>query len=146
MATKKRDYYEVLGVTHEASSEEIKRSYRKLAVKFHPDKNPDDASAEEQFKEIGEAYDVLMDEDKRAAYDGFGHGAFAQGGGFRGGGFHDPFDLFREVSGGGVFPVPCVFFCEVSGGGGEFLELFWGGGPTRGKNRKGGPILFKKRE
>src|ERR1039457_2279910 len=82
MATKKRDYYEVLGVTHEASSEEIKRSYRKLAVKFHPDKNPDDASAEEQFKEIGEAYDVLMDEDKRAAYDRFGHGDFAQGGGF----------------------------------------------------------------
>src|ERR1700675_2442657 len=96
MATKKRDYYEVLAVKREASSEEIKRSYRKLAVKFHPDKNPDDASAEEQFKEIGEAYDVLMDEDKRAAYDRFGHGAFAQGGGF-----HDPFDIFREVFGGG---------------------------------------------
>jgi molecular chaperone DnaJ len=97
--TNKRDYYEVLGVTREATSDEIKRSYRKLAVKFHPDKNPDDPHAEENFKEIGEAYDVLMDDDKRAAYDRFGHGAFAQGG-FRGG-FHDPFDIFREVFGGG---------------------------------------------
>ena len=125
MATKKRDYYEVLGVTHEASSEEIKRSYRKLAVKFHPDKNPDDASAEEQFKEIGEAYDVLMDEDKRAAYDRFGHGAFAQGGGFRGGGFHDPFDIFREVF----------------GGGGGIFETFFGGGANRGEDRQRGSDL-----
>ncbi len=62
--------------------EEIKRAYRKLAVKFHPDKNPDDPHAEEKFKELGEAYDVLMDADKRAAYDRFGHAAFAQGGGF----------------------------------------------------------------
>ena len=125
MATKKRDYYEVLGVTHETSSEEIKRSYRKLAVKFHPDKNPDDASAEEQFKEIGEAYDVLMDEDKRAAYDRFGHGAFAQGGGFRGGGFHDPFDIFREV---------------FSGGGGIF-ETFFGGGANQNEDRQRGSDL-----
>jgi molecular chaperone DnaJ len=125
MATKKRDYYEVLGVTHEASSEEIKRSYRKLAVKFHPDKNPDDASSEEQFKEIGEAYDVLMDEDKRAAYDRFGHGAFAQGGGFRGGGFHDPFDIFREVF----------------GGGGGIFETFFGGGANRGEDRQRGSDL-----
>ena len=125
MATKKRDYYEVLGVTHEASSEEIKRSYRKLAVKFHPDKNPDDASAEEQFKEIGEAYDVLMDEDKRAAYDRFGHGAFAQGGGFRGGGFHDPFDIFREVF----------------GGGGGIFETFFGAGANRGEDRQRGSDL-----
>jgi molecular chaperone DnaJ len=125
MATTKRDYYEVLGVTREASSEEIKRSYRKLAVKFHPDKNPDDASAEEQFKEIGEAYDVLMDEDKRAAYDRFGHGAFAQGGGFRGGGFHDPFDIFREVF----------------GGGGGIFETFFGGGANQGEDRQRGSDL-----
>jgi molecular chaperone DnaJ len=125
MATTKRDYYEVLGVTREASSEEIKRSYRKLAVKFHPDKNPDDASAEEQFKEISEAYDVLMDEDKRAAYDRFGHGAFAQGGGFRGGGFHDPFDIFREVF----------------GGGGGIFETFFGGGANRGEDRQRGSDL-----
>src|SRR5258707_6098686 len=103
MATKKRDYYEVLGVGRDTSEEEIKRAYRKLAVKFHPDKNPDDPHAEEKFKELGEAYDVLMDADKRAAYDRFGHAAFEQGGGFRGG-FHDPFDIFREVfrRGGGI--------------------------------------------
>ena len=102
MATEKRDYYEVLGVGRTATDEEIKRAYRKLAVKFHPDKNPDDPHAEEKFKELGEAYDVLMDPDKRAAYDRFGHAAFAQGGaGFGGGGFHDPFEIFREVFGGG---------------------------------------------
>src|ERR1700704_6330823 len=101
MATiKKRDYYEVLGVRKTAAQEEIKRAYRKLAVKFHPDKNPDDAHAEEKFKELGEAYDVLIDADKRAAYDRFGHAAFEQGGGFSGG-FHDPFDIFREVFSGG---------------------------------------------
>ena len=76
MPTKKRDYYEVLGVGSNASEEEVKRAYRKLAVKFHPDKNPDDPHAEEKFKELGEAYDVLMDPDKRAAYDRFGHAAF----------------------------------------------------------------------
>jgi len=65
--TKKRDYYEVLGVQKTVAQEEIKRAYRKLAVKFHPDKNPDDANAEEKFKELGEAYDVLMDDEKRAA-------------------------------------------------------------------------------
>src|ERR1041385_7756476 len=98
-AAKKRDYYEVLEVTRTASNDEIKRAYRKLAVKFHPDKNPNDPHAEEKFKELGEAYDVLMDGDKRAAYDRFGHAAFAQGTAARGGGFHDPFDIFREVFG-----------------------------------------------
>jgi molecular chaperone DnaJ len=121
--TNKRDYYEVLGVAREATAEEIKRSYRKLAVKFHPDKNPDDAHAEEKFKEIGEAYDVLMDDDKRAAYDRFGHGAFAQGG-FRGG-FHDPFDIFREVF----------------GGGGGIFETFFGGAATAGEDRQRGSDL-----
>src|SRR6185503_12822890 len=102
MATEKRDYYEVLGVGRTAAGEDIKRAYRKLAVKFHPDKNPDDPHAEEKFKELGEAYDVLMDSDKRAAYDRFGHAAFAQGGaGFGSGGFHDPFEIFREVFFGG---------------------------------------------
>src|SRR3954454_2552550 len=97
--TKKRDYYEVLEVARGASTEDVKRAYRKLAVKFHPDKNPDDPHSEEKFKELGEAYDVLMDGDKRAAYDRFGHAAFSQGTGARG--FHDPFDIFREVFGGG---------------------------------------------
>jgi molecular chaperone DnaJ len=116
MPTEKRDYYEVLSVSRTATEEEVKRSYRKLAVKYHPDKNPDDPHAEEKFKELGEAYDVLMDADKRAAYDRFGHAAFSQGIG-RGGGFHDPFDIFREVFGGG-------------GGGGGIFETFFGGGAT----------------
>ena len=110
----KRDYYEVLSVSRTASEEEVKRSYRKLAVKYHPDKNPDDPHAEEKFKELGEAYDVLMDADKRAAYDRFGHAAFTQGMG-RAGGFHDPFDIFREV---------------FSGAGGGIFESFFGGGAT----------------
>jgi molecular chaperone DnaJ len=116
MPTEKRDYYEVLSISRTATEEEVKRSYRKLAVKYHPDKNPDDPHAEEKFKELGEAYDVLMDADKRAAYDRFGHAAFSQGIG-RGGGFHDPFDIFREVFGSG-------------GGGGGIFETFFGGGAT----------------
>src|ERR1700730_12667586 len=126
MATKKRDYYEVLGVGQNAPEEEIKRAYRKLAVKFHPDKNPDDPQAEEKFKELGEAYDVLIDPDKRSAYDRFGHAAFAQGGGFRGG-FHDPFDIFREVFGGG--------------GAGGIFETFFGGGGRQSEDRQRGSDL-----
>lgn len=126
MSAKKRDYYEVLEVTRETTAEEIKRSYRKLAVKHHPDKNPGDAHAEERFKELGEAYDVLSDEQKRAAYDRYGHAAFAQGsaagaGGF-GGGFHDPFDIFREVFGGN----------SGGGGAGGIFEQFFGGGAGGG--------------
>jgi molecular chaperone DnaJ len=128
MATKKRDYYEVLEIERSASGDEVKRAYRKLAVKFHPDKNPDDAHAEEKFKELGEAYDVLMDADKRAAYDRFGHAAFAQGGGFRGG-FHDPFDIFREVFGGGGGAVGGIF------------ETFFGGAGGRGEDRQRGADL-----
>src|SRR5262245_51853829 len=97
----KRDYYEVLGVERGASAEDIKKAYRKLAVKFHPDKNPGDKAAEEKFKELGEAYEALADPQRRAAYDQYGHAAFDPrmrgGGGARGGGFHDPFDIFREV-------------------------------------------------
>ncbi len=118
-STTKRDYYEVLSVSREVTEDEIKRSYRKLAVKFHPDKNPGDHTAEEKFKELGEAYDVLMDANKRAAYDRYGHAAFAQGtAGPAGGGFHDPFDIFRDVfgSGGG------------GGGAGSIFETFFGGG------------------
>jgi len=129
MATTKRDYYEILGVDRNAAGEEVKRAYRKLAVKFHPDKNPDDPHAEEKFKELGEAYDVLMDPDKRAAYDRFGHAAFAQGGaGFGRGDFHDPFEIFREVFGGG-------------GIGGGIFETFFGGGGTSAEDRQRGSDL-----
>src|ERR1700759_1720005 len=108
----KRDYYEVLGVPKGTTQEELKKAYRKLAVQFHPDKNPGDHSAEEKFKEIGEAYDVLGDEQKRAAYDRYGHAAFSGGmGAGAPGGFHDPFDIFREVFGGG---------------GGDIFESFFG--------------------
>ncbi|HWW02868.1 MAG TPA: molecular chaperone DnaJ [Candidatus Acidoferrum sp.] len=99
----KRDYYEILGLEKGASDEEIKKAYRKMAVKHHPDKNPGDKTAEEKFKELGEAYEVLSDSQKRAAYDQYGHAAFdRRAGGFgRAGGFHDPFEVFREVFGGG---------------------------------------------
>jgi len=95
----KRDYYEVLGLEKGVSQEEIKKAYRKLAIKYHPDKNPE-KNAEEQFKELGEAYEVLSDPQKRAAYDQYGHAAFDRRSFGRGGGFHDPFDIFREVFGG----------------------------------------------
>jgi molecular chaperone DnaJ len=131
METQKRDYYEVLGVGRNATGEEVKRAYRKLAVKFHPDKNPDDPDAEEKFKELGEAYDVLMDPDKRAAYDRFGHAAFASGGaGFGRGGFHDPFEIFREVFGGGGF------------GGGIFETFFGGGGAQSDDRRRGSDLRY----
>lgn len=109
----KRDYYTVLGLEKGVSDEEIKKAYRRLAVKFHPDKNPGDKVAEENFKELGEAYEVLSDPQKRAAYDQYGHAAFdRRAGGFgRGGGFHDPFDVFREVFGGGSI------FEDLFGGG-----------------------------
>ena len=110
----KRDYYEVLEVTRTVEFEEIKRSYRKLAVKHHPDKNPGDTDAEARFREIAEAYDILGDSEKRSAYDRYGHAAF-QGGTAGGGGVHDPFDLFREMFG-------------ASGGGGGIFDHFFGGG------------------
>jgi len=109
----KRDYYEVLVVEKTATDEEIKKAYRKLAVKYHPDKNPGDKTAEEQFKELGEAYEVLCDPQKRALYDQYGHSAFdRRTGGYGRGGFHDPFEVFREVF----------------GGGGIFEDLFGGAG------------------
>ena len=116
----KRDYYEILGVSKSASAAEIKKAYRKLAVKFHPDKNPGDHEAEDRFKELGEAYEALSDADRRAAYDRYGHAAFSgPSGGGGGGGFHDPMDLFSQVFGGAF--------------GGGFEEFFGGGGGGRGR-------------
>ncbi len=109
----KQDYYEVLGVSRGASADEIKKAYRKLAVKYHPDKNPGDKTAEEKFKEISEAYEVLKDEKKKAMYDQYGHAAFSGGAGTANGtqgGFQDPFDLFREVFGGGGSGIFDSFF------------------------------------
>ena len=99
----KRDYYEVLGLQRTVTAEEIKKAYRQLAVKHHPDKNPGDKNAEEKFKELSEAYEVLSEPQKRAAYDQYGHAAFdprMRAGGGRAGGFHDPFEIFREVLAG----------------------------------------------
>ncbi len=113
----KRDFYEVIGVSKNASEEDIKKAYRKMAMKFHPDRNPGDKVAEEKFKELSEAYGVLSDDQKRAAYDRFGHQAFAPGAGAAQAASVDPFDLFRQVFGGG----------GGGGGAGGIFEEFLGG-------------------
>src|ERR1044072_7491274 len=105
----KADFYEILGVARTADEKELKSAFRKLAMKYHPDKNPDDKKAERKFKEINEAYEMLKDPQKRAAYDRYGHAAFEHGGmgggfggGFAGGGVSDIFeDIFGEMMGGG---------------------------------------------
>jgi molecular chaperone DnaJ len=125
----KRDYYEVLEVTREETAEGIKKSYRRLAVKFHPDKNPGDHRAEEKFKELSEAYEALSDPQKRAAYDQFGHAAFDPRQRASRGGFHDPFDIFREVFGG-------------AGGGGIFESFFGGGGQDPSAPQRGDDLRY----
>jgi len=123
----KRDCYEVLGVERTAEPDEIKKAYRKLALKYHPDKNPGDKTAEEQFKELGEAYEIVSDPEKRALYDAHGHAAFdRRAGGHGAGGFHDPFEIFREVF----------------GGGGIFEDLFGGGRSDPSQPQRGNDLRY----
>ena len=126
------DYYDLLGVSKEASAEELKKAYRKQAMKYHPDKNPGDKAAEEMFKKISHAYEVLSDDQKRQTYDQFGSAAFEGGAGPRAGGpgggpggfggFHDPADLFRQMFGGQ---------------GGSIFESMFGGGGSQEQDNSG---------
>ncbi|MFN8237785.1 MAG: molecular chaperone DnaJ [Chitinophagales bacterium] len=133
----KRDYYEVLGVSKGAGADEIKKAYRKLALQYHPDRNPGDKEAEEKFKEAAEAYDVLSNEEKKARYDRFGHqgasGGFGGGGGY--GGSMNMDDIFSQ-------------FGDIFGGGeGNPFESFFGGGGgrrrERGKGQRGSNLRIK---
>jgi molecular chaperone DnaJ len=128
----KRDFYEILGVSKTATPEEIKKAYRKVAIQFHPDKNPGNKEAEEKFKEAAEAYEVLSDSEKRAQYDRFGHSRQGGGGGFRG---HDMNmeDIFSQF--GDIF----------GGGGGSPFDSFFGGGGGGGRTRqrKGSNLRIK---
>ncbi len=135
----KRDYYEILGVQKSATADELKKAYRKMALKYHPDKNPGDKEAEEKFKEAAEAYDVLSDPNKRAKYDQWGHSMGPSGfGGGGGGGFHaggmsmeDIFSQFGDIFGGGSF-----------GGFGGFGSAA-GGSPRRRRQPKGSDLRIK---
>ncbi|MFC6267532.1 molecular chaperone DnaJ [Frigoriflavimonas asaccharolytica] len=124
----KRDYYEILEISKSASADEIKKAYRKMAIKFHPDKNPDDKSAEEKFKEAAEAYEVLSDGNKKARYDQYGHAGMSGNGGFGGGGF------------GGGMNMDDIFsqFGDIFGGGGGF-----GGGQTRTQQVRGSNLRVR---
>lgn len=133
MAEQKRDFYEVLGVSKTATDEELKKAYRKLAKKYHPDMNPGDKEAEAKFKEVNEAYEVLSDKDKRAKYDQFGHAGVDPNfgaGGYGGGGFDmgdiDLGDLFGSFFGGGF-------------GGGGFGGQQRANAPQRGESLRANP-------
>src|SRR6186713_1648938 len=127
----KRDYYEILGLGKSATPEEIKKAYRKVAIQFHPDKNPDNKEAEEKFKEAAEAYEVLSDADKKARYDRFGHAGASGNGGFSGHNMNmeDIFSQFGDIFGGG--------------GGGSPFDSFFGGGGGRSRQRKGSNLRIK---
>ena len=128
----KRDYYEILGITKSASADEIKKSYRKVAMQYHPDRNPGDKAAEDKFKEAAEAYEVLSDDNKRAQYDRYGHAAANSGrGGFNGGGMNmeDIFSQFGDVFGDDVF--------------GSFFGGRRGGGNSRSHGSRGSNLRIK---
>src|ERR1051326_5918106 len=123
MPAAKRDFYEILGVGRDASQDELKKAYRKLALKHHPDRNPDDKEAEEKFKEASAAYQILGDPERRAQYDRFGHAAFDQQSGFSGFDFSAGFeDLFSDI------------FGDFFGGGGR--------GRSRGRSRRGEDLRY----
>lgn len=134
----KRDYYEILEVPKTATKEEIKKAYRKVALKFHPDRNQGDKAAEEKFKEAAEAYEVLSDPDKKSKYDQFGHagidgGGYGGGGGYQNVNVEDIFRNFGDIFGGG-------------GGGGDPFESFFGGGSrqqTRSRGKRGSNLRIK---
>lgn len=126
----KRDYYEILGVGKSASKDEIKKAYRKIAIKYHPDKNPDNPDAEGKFKEAAEAYEVLSDDQKRQQYDRFGHEGMRGAGGFGGGGMSMD-DIFSQ-------------FGDIFGGHNPFESFFGGGGSTRRTSgRRGSNLRIK---
>jgi molecular chaperone DnaJ len=124
----KRDYYDILGVSKNAPADEIKKAYRKLAIKYHPDKNPDDKGAEDKFKEAAEAYEVLSNPEKKQRYDQFGHAGAQSGFGGYGGGSMNMEDIFSQF--GDIF----------GGGGGSPFDSFFGGG---GQSRNGGRRVQK---
>jgi molecular chaperone DnaJ len=124
----KRDYYEILGVAKNASADEIKKAYRKVAIQYHPDKNPGNKEAEEKFKEAAEAYEVLSNAEKRAQYDRFGHSRPGHGG-FSGGNMNMD-DIFSQ-------------FGDIFGGGSPFDSFFGGGGGGRQRQRKGSNLRIK---
>ena len=129
----KRDYYEVLGVSKSASADEIKKAYKKMAIKYHPDRNPDDKEAESKFKEAAEAYDVLRDPDKRSRYDQFGHDAVNGAGGGFGQGFG------QGMSMDDIFSM----FGDVFGGRGGFGGFGGGGGQQRQRRYRGADLRVK---
>lgn len=126
----KRDYYEVLGVDRSADAKQLKSAFRKKAMECHPDRHPDDADAESRFKELNEAYGILSDEQKRAAYDRMGHAAFEGAGGF-GGGFQDFGDIFSQI------------FGQAGAAGGGFADMFGGRGGRAQSVARGSDLRYE---
>jgi len=126
----KRDYYDILGVNKEADEKTMKSAFRKKAMGCHPDRHPNDPDAEARFKELNEAYGILSDSQKRAAYDRMGHRAFEQGGGGGAGGFQDFGDIFSQIFGGGA-------------AGSGFSDMFGGGGRGGQTVQRGSDLRYE---